>query len=286
MTSAQAVAFIKWLTNSKAGHAGTLDPEAAGVLPIMLGRATKICDYLMDLPKQYLAEIAFGAATDTQDAQGKIIDVGCNYPKLSELKTAVGSFLGFVQQQPPGYSALKVGGQSAYKLARAGKQLELKPREIRFDDIQIINQISESGFLIRVRCGKGAYIRTLCHDLGVLLSCPAHMRFLLREQSGGLSIDNARTAQDIMAWQENRLLTDQSLLLGAGDVLGHLHKIRLPAEKMFQAINGVSLSISGLPGADALEPGESSLLYFEQNLIGIYKRYDDHLRVAVMLYEK
>lgn len=285
MTSAQAVAFIKRLAGCKAGHAGTLDPEAAGVLPIMLGRATRICDLLMALPKQYLAEIAFGAATDTQDAQGKVIATGNQYPGPEELKEAALGFVGLVQQKPPQYSALKVGGRSAHRLARSGEQVDLKPREIRFDSIDVIDQIDSHRFLMRVRCGKGAYIRTLCHDLGMKLGCPAHLRFLLREECGGLSLAGSKTVRDIQLWQESGFLPDQSLLLDAGTALRHLRRFELPAALRFQAVNGVPLGIVDIPGAGELAPGSILLLNSGQDLIGIYKRGQEHLRVMAMLYE-
>lgn len=285
MTSAQAVAFIKRLTKSKVGHAGTLDPEAAGVLPIMLGRATKICDILMDFPKQYLAEIAFGAATDTQDAQGRVIATGAGYPDIEALRNAAAGYVGEVPQLPPQYSALKIGGKSAHRLARSGATVELTPRLVRFDDISVLAQLEENSFLMRINCGKGAYIRTLCHDLGEKLGCPAHLRFLLREASGGLSIQNSRTAEEIQAWHDDGLKTDHGLLLRVDEALRHLPKIELPGSLRFQAINGVALNPDEIPCAETIAPDACVRLYSGGEFIGVYRRDAEQLRVSVMLYE-
>ncbi len=284
MTSAQAVAFIKRLTRTKTGHAGTLDPEAAGVLPILLGRATRISEHLMAMPKQYLAEIAFGAATDTQDAQGLVIARGDRYPDLDSLRAALPAFQGAVSQLPPQYSALKVDGKTAYQLARAGKQAKLQPREVWFESIQVLRAMPNQGFLLRVRCGKGAYIRTLCHDLGDALGCPAHLRFLLREESGGLLLAGSRTPEEVRAWAEGGCKTDQSMLLPVATALGRLPRVQVPDHLLRPAINGVALPIAEFPGFDKTNQHQA-LLFAGERLVGLFRRAGDLLRVDVMFYE-
>ncbi len=284
MSSAQAVGFIKALTGDKVGHAGTLDPEAAGVLPILIGKGTKICDYLMDSDKQYLAEVAFGQATDTQDAQGQVIATSANYPDINAVKSAVQNFIGEVMQLPPQYSALKIQGKSAYQLAREGKVAKLKERPVRFDSIQVLGETANHGFLLRVRCGKGAYIRTLCHDLGQVLGCASHMRFLLREESAGLAIMDAVTPQDLRDWKEGKG-TDQNLFMDLASLLQHFPFYEIPGALRFQALNGVVLPADKL---EVLETEEDTkvCLTMDGQLHGIYALKDGLLRVRVMLTER
>ena len=282
MTSAQAVGFIKGLTGEKVGHAGTLDPEAAGVLPILIGKATKISDYLMDSEKQYLTEIAFGAATDTQDAQGLVIQTGSNYPDMSSLREVVNNqFIGDIMQLPPQYSALKVHGKTAYQLAREGKTADLKERVVRFDEITILSETENHGFLMRVRCGKGAYIRTLCHDLGSALDCPAHMRFLLREKSAGLHICKSIIPQEIREWSLSKK-EDRSLFLKPEYVLRHLPFAEIPEPLWFKAINGVALPVNAV-SEQRFDNNTEVCLTIQNELFGIYSVSEDFFRIRVML---
>ena len=163
MTGFDCAAFAHRLTGAKCGHAGTLDPEAAGVLPLLLGRASKLFDYIAEGGKTYLAEVAFGAATDTFDAQGIVVAESDARPDEKAILAALPDFIGEIEQVPPMYSALKRGGQRLYKLARAGKSLPLAPRRVTVDGIDFI-RLTPSGCLLRVRCGKGVYIRSLAHD--------------------------------------------------------------------------------------------------------------------------
>jgi tRNA pseudouridine55 synthase len=285
MTSAQAVAFIKGLTGEKTGHAGTLDPEAAGVLPILLGKATKINDYLMNQPKQYLAEIAFGTSTDTQDAQGKVLDRSANYPSLESVSNILQLFTGEIQQLPPQYSALKVQGRSAYQLAREGKTAPLIQRTAMIYEIALLTERPSHGFLMRIRSGKGAYIRTLCHDIGQALGCPAHMRFLLREACSGLEIKNAATPDELRIWQQDEFKTDCSWFLDIGRSLADMPRFQVPLELTFQAVNGVPLSKSSITGNRDAEENTKVCLYIDSDLLGIYRIEGELLKVAVMLYE-
>lgn len=285
MTSAQAVAFIRRLVGQKAGHAGTLDPEAAGVLPLVLGKATRISEILMAQPKQYLAEIAFTGATDTQDAQGRVIQAGNGVPDAERLAKAAQRFLGEVLQLPPQYSALKVAGKAAYALAREGKQAELQPRLVRFDAIDLVGPMRRQGCLLRVRCGKGAYIRTLCHDLGQMLGCPAHMRFLLREEAGGLRLADAATMEDLQAWQEAGLPAPAPWFTGLDRALPGLPRLEVPPAWSMRARSGMALPVTELAGADALPEHTRVCLFLDGALLGIYTLGDGLLRVSAMLWE-
>lgn len=285
MSSAQAVAFVKRLTKTKAGHAGTLDPEAAGVLPILIGRATRINDYLMDLPKVYLAEVAFGASTDTQDAQGRLLETGGQIPSLAAVKMAAQAFAGETSQMPPQYSALKVGGQTAYQLAREGKTAPLQARRIVIDAVDVLEEMPRDGFLLRVNCSKGTYIRTLCHDLGQALSCPSHMRFLLREASSGLSLTHSVTLEDLSRWADSGCPADQGVLIPVQQVLDFFPRLDIPEESLFPAINGVRIPLNTLEQREEIKNQTKVCLFYQDEMIGIYERDNGELKVAVMLYQ-
>ncbi|HSK69665.1 MAG TPA: tRNA pseudouridine(55) synthase TruB [Candidatus Limnocylindria bacterium] len=284
MSSAQAVAFLKARTGMKAGHAGTLDPEAAGVLPILLGKATRLNDYLPG-DKAYLAEIAFTGATDTQDAQGRVVQRGVRVPGVQELQDVLPRFIGDITQVPPQYSALKVGGEAAYTLARAGKTVALAERPVRIDSILLLRAMPNGGFLLRVRCGKGTYIRTLCHDIGQALACPAHMRFLLREESAGLKLDSSATPDDVARWAEGGCAPGATFMSTMGVALAHLPSLQVPLAMRKPAVNGVKLLAQDVPGGASLPEGEPACLYLEDGLLGVYRREGPLLACAAMLRE-
>ena len=282
MSSAQAVAFIKRLSGLKAGHVGTLDPEAAGVLPILLGRATRIADYLMTGQKVYLTEIAFGLATDTQDAQGRITDRGERFPDQAVLKSVLHDFTGSISQVPPQFSALKLDGQPAYKLARAGKAADLASRETEVESITLIREMPGHGFLLRVVCGKGTYIRTLCHDIGTALRCPAHMRLLIREESSHFSIADACTLEALrLAGREgfNRYV------LSAEQALHFMPRFVVSADLLHPLAGGVRITAddSRLNGAKA--PEGPFRLYAGETFIGVFKAQEGSIRAQCMLYQ-
>lgn len=283
MSSAQAVAFIKRMTGEKTGHAGTLDPEAAGVLPILSGRATRICDYLMDGGKQYLAEIAFGAATDTQDAQGKVIRSGDSCPDMKALQDMLPRFTGEIQQMPPQYSALKIGGETAYKLARNGQAARLKHRQVQIDEIVLLGETFPHGFLMRIRCGKGTYIRTLCHDIGTALGCPAHLRFLLREESAGLSLKDAVTPVELAKWGESGKILPQPWFLSMAEALSGMPRYEVPPALARQAVNGVPLPTDAVIREGQLKEKTKVCLFLGEELLGIFAVEGQILKVSAML---
>ena len=180
MTSHDVVAAVRGVTGAKAGHAGTLDPDAEGVLVVLLGKCTKLSDRLMTGDKVYRAVCVLGVTTDTQDAGGAIVAVrpaGCG---LDEIREAAARFAGGYMQTPPMYSALKVGGRKLCDLARAGKTVGREPRFARVDRIEITAFEPPDRVYMDVTCGKGVYIRTLCADIGDALGCGAHMAALTR----------------------------------------------------------------------------------------------------------
>ena len=210
MSSSDAVTDVRRVFNEKrVGHTGTLDPAAAGVLPICLGRATRLFDFLVDKKKEYIAEIAFGAATDTEDATGSVTAVSGNLPTEDALREALHGFVGEIEQTPPIYSALNVGGVKLYKLARAGELKEVpeeKKRRVTIYELELLRQTGEGRFLIRIVCTKGTYIRTLCKDIGVRLGCPAYMGFLLRTASGAFTLGDSYSIAELNEMKERGTL--------------------------------------------------------------------------------
>lgn len=240
MSSAQAVSFVKRMTGAKVGHAGTLDPEAAGVLPLMVGRATKLFDYITEDHKVYLAEIAFGCATDTEDAQGVVTAESAHIPSVQQVKDVLASFYGTVMQRPPIYSALKRDGERLYALARKGIETETEERPVSIERIDYVAASSNTSHFIRVHCGKGTYIRSLCRDIGEKTGSRAHMRFLLREQVGGFAIADAFAPEEIAA-----LVSDTpeapACMHSPDRYLQHMPGIVIPGAFEKQVMNGVPI---------------------------------------------
>ena len=203
LTSSDVVSDIRHIFGMKrVGHTGTLDPGAAGVLPICIGRATRLFDYLVDKEKEYIGEIAFGIATDTQDSYGEAVERMDAVVTEDMIKAVLPLFTGLQNQTAPLYSALSVGGKKMYKLAREGVEVERKVREINVPALELITQTAPNRYLVRIVCSKGTYVRTLCHDIGERIGVPAHMSFLLRTRSGAFDLDGAFTIGELREMKE------------------------------------------------------------------------------------
>lgn len=195
MTSSNVVVDVRRLFHvKKVGHTGTLDPGAAGVLPICIGKATKLFDYLVNKDKEYVCEIAFGSATDTFDAYGAITDSGRNVSK-AELLSTLNRFIGPQEQLPPMFSAVNYQGKKLYQLAREGQTVvpEERRRKIDIYALDFIEQTMVNRFLFHIHCSKGTYIRTLCMDIAGELQTCAYMSFLLRTRAGPFALESALT---------------------------------------------------------------------------------------------
>lgn len=193
-TSHDVVAKMRGILQiRKIGHTGTLDPEAEGVLPICIGRATKISELLTNKDKRYIATVHLGTTTTTEDATGDIIEEKDVIVTKEQITQVVDSFIGEYMQTPPMYSALRVQGRRLYELAREGVEVERKPRPVTIYECNIIDFISPYEFTIDVKCSKGTYIRTLCSDIGKVLGCGAHMKTLMRTQVGDFNISSSIT---------------------------------------------------------------------------------------------
>lgn len=230
MTSSDVVVRVRRKLGGKVkvGHAGTLDPEAAGVLPLMVGKAARLFDYLVEKEKTYVAQLRPGYSTDTQDAHGAIVGGGGQMATRAQLDAVLPRFIGEIQQIPPMYSALKRDGQKLCDLARQGVVVEVAPRPTQVHAIDVLAE-EDCGFLLRIRCGRGTYIRTLCHDIGMAMGTHAHMGMLLRTQTGAFAIKNAVTIEEIDAVQ-----TLMPLLIPMDEPLAHMPAVRvLPKAERF-----------------------------------------------------
>jgi len=284
MSSAHVVGAVRrMLGGAKVGHAGTLDPEASGVLPLMVGKAARLFDYMQDKEKAYVTEVAFGAATDTQDAQGAAIATGENYPDDAAVLAALPAFTGAIMQTPPMYSAIKQDGKRLYQLARDGKEAEVPAREVTIHELTFRGLTANHGALLSVRCSKGFYVRTLCQDLGEHLGCPAHMRFLLRTQSGPFTLKTAHTLEALHEAAQNGTLKD--MLLPPEAALEHLPMTDVPKGLEKAVRNGGHLpwprfeALHSTPAAEGTPFG----LWMDGALCAIAQRHGEHVKVRSWL---
>ena len=215
-SSHDVVDIVRRIFNQKrVGHAGTLDPAAAGILPVALGRAARLVEYMEGADKSYRAEIAFGYATDTGDVYGEVVERVENpvLPSEEELRSVLGRFVGVITQTPPVYSAIKVGGQRAYDLARQGAAVEMRARTVRIDQLDLVHaDAAHARILVDVDCAKGTYIRSLCTDIGAALGLPATMRFLLRTRVGGFMLADSYTLEELAEVRETALCAPDTAL--------------------------------------------------------------------------
>ncbi len=185
MTSTAVVNKVKWAFNAnKAGHAGTLDPDATGVLAVALGEATKTVPYITDAMKAYEFTVTLGAATNTDDEEGEVIATSPNRPTDDEIKEALFGFVGDIMQVPPKFSAVKIDGQRAYKLARDGEDVELAARPLFVEELLLVDRPDADHVVLEMTCGKGGYVRSIARDLGEKLGCHGHVQRLRRIWSG------------------------------------------------------------------------------------------------------
>lgn len=198
MTSTQAVGAVKRLFEAqKAGHAGTLDPLATGVLPIALGEATKTVPYAVDGKKSYRFTVRFGAETDTDDAEGNVVRTGEPMPALPAIEAVLPQLTGELKQVPPRFSAIKVDGARAYDLARDGEDVQLQPRVVVVEDLRLVELPNASTAVFEAECGKGTYVRALARDMGRALGCFGHV-IALRRTKVGPFIEEAAVSLDIL----------------------------------------------------------------------------------------
>ena len=191
ISSAAAVAKVRRIVGVPCGHMGTLDPMASGVLPVALGSASRLFNYLLDKEKVYRAVFRFGAETDTLDATGVLLRVGQAVPAEEEIRAALPRFFGEIEQMPPAYSAKSVNGVRAYRLAREGKEVALQPKKVSVHRFELLGRTAEDSFAFRIACGGGTYIRSLARDIAAACGTCALMTSLVRERSGPFTLENS-----------------------------------------------------------------------------------------------
>ena len=235
MTSNQAMLKVRHLYQAeKAGHTGSLDPLATGLLPICLGEATKFANFLLDADKSYRASVKLGITTTTADAEGEIVDQQAVHVSLEQVQQVLTQFTGEIQQTPPIYSALKVDGKPLYAYARAGQQVAIKSRSVLIHQIQLEKFVQDE-IVFTVSCSKGTYIRTLAQDIGEKLGCGAHLIGLRRLTSGGFDLNHAYTLDSLSQINFHDLDTK---LLPVDSKVMHLAKLSLTEKQTELILHG------------------------------------------------
>ena len=211
-TSMDVCAKVRGIFHEKrVGHGGTLDPLATGVLPVFVGQATKGVEFAENSEKEYIAGLRLGIVTDTQDTTGAVLETHPVTADRAAVEAALARFTGPQEQIPPMYSAVKVNGQKLYELARKGREVERRPRPVTIHALELLSREGETDYLLRCRCSKGTYIRTLCHDIGQALGCGGAMCSLRRTMAAGFTLDQAVTLEEVQARGESLLLPTDSL---------------------------------------------------------------------------
>ena len=199
------------LHEKRVGHAGTLDPMATGVLPVFIGQATKAVSFAENGKKEYLASLRLGLVTDTQDTSGTVLSRSDAGVAEAELRAVLSRFTGELEQVPPMYSAVKIGGKKLYELARKGVEVERKPRRVTVEALELLGKDGGGDWRLRVLCSKGTYIRTLCHDIGAALGCGGCMSALRRAMASGFTLEEAVTLEEALSGGETLLRSVDSL---------------------------------------------------------------------------
>lgn len=241
-SSNQALQKVKWLFQAvKAGHTGTLDPLATGLLPICLGEATKFAQVLTDADKTYIATIRLGVTTTTADAEGEVLETKSVNVTETQFDAACQLFLGEISQVPPMYSALKVDGKPMYEYARAGQEVERKPRQVTVHAIERL-AFDRDVAQIQVTCSKGTYIRTLVEDIGNQLGCGAHLAGLRRTATAGYTLERAYTIE-VMEGMD--ITARDACLLPVDSAIANLPKIQLGADAAYFLLQGQAVWVPG-----------------------------------------
>ena len=241
MTSHDVVNILRRKTGIKRiGHTGTLDPMATGVLPICIGKATRVSEYLLNLDKEYIADISLGSKTDTLDAEGQVLETSKKEVTRDEIVQVVMSYLGEIKQVPPMYSALKQDGKKLYELAREGKVVERPARDVTIYDIEILNIVDNRLITYRVKCSRGTYIRTLCDDIGEDLGTFGHMSYLMRSQAGSFTIEDTYSLDYIDKLELEEL---KELIIPMDKALDHMEDFHMEDKYYKKLINGMKIRL-------------------------------------------
>jgi len=273
VTSSAVVNKVRWaLQAKKAGHAGTLDPEATGVLAVALGEATKTVPYITEALKAYEFTVRLGQATNTDDAEGEVISSSDARPDEAQIKEALGQFVGDIEQVPPQFSAVKVDGQRAYKLARDGEDLELEARPLWVESLLLLDRPDDDHVMLEMVCGKGGYVRSIARDLGAALGCLGHVKTLRRTWSGPFKAEGGMSMDQIDAMAHSPELDThvQPLEIGLHD----LPEVKCTPEGAVRLRNGNP----GMVLAATTDYGDTCWVSHEGQAVavGVYKAGEVH----------
>lgn len=281
ISSNKCVSLVrKALDMKKVGHTGTLDLEASGVLPIVIGKATRVSDYIMDEEKEYITEAVFGKRTDTLDWSGEVVDTSDKTISKEELMSKLKDFTGEITQIPPMYSAIKVNGEKLYDLARKGIEIERKRREVSIYEFELLDfDFPKAKF--RIKCSKGTYIRTLIDDLGEAMGTYAYVSSLVRSKVGDFYIEDAIKSQDLLDIPYDELIKK---IKPVDFVLKNYDEIRLEKSYLKQATNGMTMRVDQKVSDDLVR------VYVDEQFIGLGKNFDGNdeyfLKMEKVFYER
>ncbi len=270
VTSTHALSIVKRLYKAdKAGHAGTLDPLASGILPLAFGEATKTVPYVMDGEKAYRFTVTWGAETNTDDSDGEIVNSSAERPSVAAIEAILPRFMGLIMQTPPQFSALKIQGERAYDLARDGEVVKLEPREVEITALRLVAS-NEDTATFEAECGKGTYVRALARDFGRLLGCLGHITALRRTRVGPFAEAEAVTLEELQAAGE------------AGPQSSELKSLVQPVERALASLPSIPI---GQHEAQRLKNGQSVILRGRDAPIVLGQAYATHHGKLVALVE-
>ena len=230
------------LREKRIGHAGTLDPMATGVLPVFVGRATRAVEFASESEKEYIAGLKLGVITNTQDTSGEVLEERPVNVPAEILEQVLSQFRGNIEQIPPMYSAIKINGKKLYELARKGREVERKARPVTIHALTVEEQTSPDEFILRVRCSKGTYVRTLCHDIGLALGCGGTMSSLRRTMAAGFTLEQSVTLEQVQAHE-----LPQQLLMGVDSYFSHHPSLTVNAGVEKKIRNGMTCVLPDTP---------------------------------------
>ncbi len=279
VTSFGAVARVRRIFGEKrAGHTGTLDPMATGVLPILLGRSTRLCDMILAADKRYQAEILLGTVTDTYDITGEILSRCDKIPSDDAVLSALDKFRGKIMQTPPIFSALKRDGERLYDIARRGESIEIEPREVEIKELNVI-ALDDNVLTVDVLCSKGTYIRSLAHDIGAALGCGATLKALRRTATGSFLIADCVSLEQLEA-------NPEGCLLQADSCVSYLPRVTVTDNQRERYLHGGELFISRVGCERELADGELCRIYDREGVfLGVSQAQGDLIKVKCLIFE-
>jgi len=274
VSSSNVVVKIKKILNiKKVGHMGTLDPLASGVLPICVGKATRLFDYFLKKQKTYIARFKFGEETSTLDLEGQVVKTSKNIPSKEDVISAIKSFEGDIIQTPPIFSSKKINGKKAYDLARTGKEVDLKPCPVTIYNYSLLNKIDEATYEFMITCSAGTYIRCLARDLGYKLNSCATMVSLTRIQSGPFKLETA------IDYDKLSLETIKDNLISLNTVLADFESFDISKQDFQRLLNGLIVKVDK-------KPTELLVVYLNNVVVGIGEiDKNNNLKIKTYLFE-